>query len=288
MDNTRMMRRYLFIAIVALGIPGVRTFAAESLNSSGQNAAQIADLGEIVEADSSWKDRIRANLTIRGEYTSNAELRGNHSSSDLLLIPTLDLGFSQALNTKLSLDLAAKVELGLYADHDEREFIGYSFKSTLDFHPREGLPRLYVSVEPYRYDGLDVGDMITQAVGLSAGTSWGRAFNNGHSLFFTGYSFTHYVADPDVDTRNAHQLTAGVTQQILPNLTGQLVYAWQYSDFTSFDRRDSKHIFGLNFIYQINQKWFSTLSGSWVDNDSDAPAASYQSAGAALGVTYQF
>jgi len=288
MANTRMKYRFLVALFCAVSACVVRSEAAGSLNSSGQNAGQISDLGEIVEADSTWKDKIRASVTVRGEYTSNAELRGNHSSSDLLLLPTLDIGFTQPLTTKLSLDVAAKVELGLYADHDERAFVGYTLNSTLDYHPREGLPRIYASVEPYRYDGLDIGDMITQAIGLTAGTSWGRAFNNGHSLLFTGYSFTHYIADPSIDTRNAHRVTAGISHQIRSNLTGQLVYAWQYSDFTDFDRRDSKHILGLNFIYQINQKWFTTISGSWVDNDSDALEASYQSAGGAVGVTYQF
>jgi hypothetical protein len=288
MANTRMQYRIFLTLICAASVWVASSQAADVLNSSGQNAGQIADLGEIVEPDSSWKDKIRASVTVRGEYTSNAELRGHHASNDLLLLPTLEVGFTQPLNTKLSLDVAAKVEFGLYSNHDERAFVGYTLNSTLDYHPREGLPRFYASVEPYRYDGLDIGDMITQAIGLTAGTSWGRAFNNGHSLLFTGYSFSHYVADPSIDTRNAHRITAGVSHQIRTNLTGQLVYAWQYSDFTDADRRDSKHILGLNFIYQINQKWFTTLSGSWVDNDSDALEPSYQSAGGAVGVTYQF
>jgi Putative beta-barrel porin 2 len=266
----------------------IRADAGEKLNSSGQTAGQIADLGEIVEPESSWKDKVRASVTIRGEYTSNAQLQGHHDSSDVILLPTFEIGYTQPINTKLSLDILAKVELGLYADYTEREFIGYSLKSTLDYHPRENMPRFFASVEPYRYDGLDVGEMITQAVGLGLGTSWGRAFNNGHSLFFTGYTFTHYIADPSIDTRNTHQVTAGLSQQFLPNLTGQLVYASQYSDFTDFDRHDSKHIIGVNLIYQISQKWFSTISGSWADNDSDTEEASYQSAGGAVGVTYSF
>jgi hypothetical protein len=32
--------------------------------------------------------------------------------------------------------------------------------------------------------------MLTQAIGFSAGTDWGYAFNNGKSLFFIGYSYT--------------------------------------------------------------------------------------------------
>jgi hypothetical protein len=283
-----MNRPTLLFASCALLACSLPTSALEQLNSSSQNSEQIEDLGEIVEADSSWRDKVRTNLSLRGEYTTNAKLSGDHSSSDFIFLPTLDIGFTQAINSKLSFDMAGKIELGLYSDHHEREFIGYSLKSTLDYHPKEAWPRLYAAVEPYRYDSLDSSDMLTEAVGLTMGTSWGRAFNSGHSLFFAGYAFTHYIADPSIDTRNAHRITAGITHQLRSNLTAQLVYAWQYSDFTDFDRRDSKHILGLNIIYQINQSWFTTVSGTFVDNDSDAENSSYQSAGGAVGVTYQF
>jgi hypothetical protein len=79
-----------------------------------------------------------------------------------------------------------------------------------------------------------------------------------------------------------------VSHQFRDKLTGTLFYAWQYSDFTHFDRHDSKHLIGLNLIYQFQQNWFGTLSGSFADNDSDINTATYQAAGASIGVTYQF
>jgi len=277
----------LFLLVAAL--PACPVHAGSSLSASGLSAKQVEDLGDISEAqDAELKSKFRAAVNVKGEFTSNALLTGHNDSNDFVFLPVLDLGYTQPLGQQFSLDIAAKAELGLYSNHDERAFVGYSLKSTLDYHPRPNLPRLYVSVEPYRYDNIDVGDMITQAVGFAAGTDWGYAFNNGRSLFFTGYSFTSYVADPSIDTRNAHKIVVGVSHQFAQNLTGNLFYGWQYSDFTHFDRHDSKHLVGLNLIYQVNQDWFATVSGSFADNDSDVNTATYQSVGGAFGVTYQY
>jgi hypothetical protein len=284
-----MKRLLLTLLTLVTVLPALPLQAGSSLSSSGLTAKQIEDLGDIVAADTDEvKSKFRASVNVKGEFTSNALLTAHHDSNDFVFLPVIDLGYTQPLGPKFSLDVAAKVELGLYANHDERAFVGYSVKTTLDYHPAQNSPRFYVGVEPYRYDSLDLGERITQAIGLSAGTDWGYAFNNGHSLFFTGYSFTSYFSDPTIDTRNAHKLVAGLSHQFAEDLTGNLFYAWQYSDFTHFDRRDSKHLVGLNLIYQMTQDWFATLTGAFSDNDSDVDTASYQSVSGSLGVTYQF
>lgn len=284
------MKRILFsiLALVAL-IPASPVRAGSSLSSSGLTAAQIEDLGDITEADeNSVKSKFRATVNVKGEFTSNALLTGHHDSNDFIFLPVVDLGYTQPLGPKFSIDLAAKIELGLYSNHDERAYVGYSVKTTFDYHPSPNAPRFYVGIEPYRYDSIDLGERITQAIGFSAGTDWGYAFNHGHSLFFTGYSFTSYVADPTVDTRHAHKVVVGVSHQFQPNLTGNLFYAFQYNDFINFDRHDLKHLVGLNLIYQLHTDWFATLSGAFADNDSDQNSATYQSVSGSFGVTYQF
>lgn len=287
MANTNPMRRFFLplLGLIGLAAPAI---AGESLSASGMTKSQIEDLGEIVESNGGIASKFRASVNIKGDYTTNALLTGRNDSSDFIFLPVLDAGFTQQLGPHFSLDIAAKGELGLYADNVEREFVGYSVKTTLDWHPKPNAPRLYVALEPYRYDSIDLGELITQAIGFYAGTDWGYAFNNGHSLFFTGYTFAAYIADPTSDTRNQHRIVIGVSHQFRDKLTGSLFYAWQYSDFTHFDRHDSKHLIGLNLIYQINEKWFGALSGSFADNDSDINTATYQAAGASLGVTYQF
>jgi hypothetical protein len=286
------MKRHIATAIALAGAAlcaAAPLHAGTSLNASGQTRGQVEDLGEIVEAEQDVvKSRFRANITARGEFTSNALLTGNNSNNDFIFLPVIELGYTQPLGTKFTLDLAAKVDLGLYVNHTERAFVGYSFKSTLDYQPVANSPKFFVAVEPYRYDSIDGDGMISQAIGFSAGTDWGYAFNEGHSLLFTGYAFTAYIADPDIDTRNAHKLVAGVSHQFRDDLTGQLFYAWQHTTFTHYDRADSKHLVGMNLIYQFAQDWFATLAGAFADNDSDKDIASYQSVSGSLGVTYQF
>ncbi len=284
------MKRILFslIALAAL-IPASPVRAGSSLSSSGLTAAQIEDLGDIVEAtEDTVKSKFRATVNAKGEFTSNALLTGHHDSNDFVFLPVIDVGYTHQLGPKFSIDLAAKVELGLYSNHDERAFVGYSVKTTLDYHPVPNLPHFYIGVEPYRYDSTDLGERITQAIGFSVGTDWGYAFNQGHSLFFTGYSYTGYVADPTSDTRNTHKLVLGLSHQFRSNLTGNLFYALQYNDFVNFDRHDWKQLAGLNIIYQLHQDWFATLSGAFADNDSDQNMATYQSVSGAFGVTCQF
>ena len=48
-------------------------------------------------------------------------------------------------------------------------------------------------------------ERITQALGVTAGTDWGYAFNKGYSMAFIGYSASNYFADPTLDNRSQHR-----------------------------------------------------------------------------------
>jgi hypothetical protein len=255
-----------------------------------QSAEEVEDLGEIAPDDgrSELRSKFRANVNFRSEYTSNAQLSGKHGSGDVLFFPGAELGFNTDLGHGFGLDLSTRLESALYARHDERAFIGYSAAATLDWRPKPNLPRVYVSAEPYRYDSFEAGGLLTQAVGLSAGTDWGFAFNKGNSLAFVGYSFTNYFSDPSIDNRTAHRAIVGVVHHFRPQFYGQAFYSYQYSDFQDVDRADSRHILGLSLTYQFNRRLFGTLSGSFIDSDSTQDRASYQSALVSAGVTLQF
>lgn len=268
-----------------------KTYTYRSSAGEGkQSAEEVEDIGEIVEKEgfNTLRDKFRASVTARTAYTTNAKLRGGHDSSDLLFLPTLEVGFHTLLGDHFSFDLATKVESAVYARYDERGFAGYSAIATLDYRFAKGLPRLYASVEPYRYDSYDTGDLITQAIGFTGGADWGFAFNAGRTLGFVGYSFTDYVSDPSIDSRLVQRAVLGVAHQIRSNLTGQLYYIYQYSDFTDFDREDSKNTFAGNLVYQINERWFGSLTAAYVTNDSDQDNASYDSFSTSLGFTLQF
>ena len=279
---------------------------SSSAAGSRQSSDEVEDIGFIVEktvverVDPGGKSivgkdfipqekayKFRFTVSSRPQYSSNAEMSGDHGSDDFLWQPQVEGGVRVELPRGFGLDLAGKVETVLYASFDERSFVGYSAQATLDYRPAPALPRVFISAEPYRFDRYDDGDLITQAVGLTAGTDWGVGFNNGNSLAFVGYQFTKYLSDPGIDDRNSHRATLGLTHIIAPKLVGQLFYAYQYSGF-DIDRQDSRHLAGVNLTYQFSRNWFASLSGTFVDLDSTQERASYQGALAAFEVRVQF
>ena len=261
-----------------------------SANASKQTAQEIEDIGEIDESEGfkSLRDKLRFNVSARAAYTTNALLQGSHSSSDVLFLPTIEAGFHTPLGQHFSFDLSTRIESASYAKYDDKGFMGYSALATLDYKIKNGLPRVYVSIEPYRYDSYDTGNLLSEAIGFTGGTDWGFAFNGGRTLGFVGYSFTNYVSDPGIDSRNVHRAVIGMAHQIRSNLTGQLYGVYEFSDYTRFNREDSKYTIAGNLIYQFNKNWFGSLTAAWMSNNSDEEHASYESFSTSLGLNLQF
>ena len=259
--------------------------------SAGQSAKEIEDLGVIEAVDENAKPArpaFRANVQFRSEFSTNAKLTGNHNSGDLIFFPQIEVGFNVPLPHHFSFDAAFKVESGIYTQNSERGFIGYSLISTLDWRPKLNWPRIYLGAEPYRYDSFDTGERLSQALGVTAGTDWGYAFDKGYSLAFVGYSATNYFADPTMDNRLQHRAIVGVTHQFSQRLVGTLFYQFSYADFQNVDRRDYRHLLGATLNYQFTQGIFGTVSSTFADNDSTQEFASFQSFSLSLGVTVQF
>lgn len=254
-----------------------------------QSPEEIEDIGEITGDKGAGyaRSKFRASVTAREQYTTNARLSGNHSSGDYVFLPVIDIGYSTDLGEHFRFDISGKLETAIYGRYDDRSFYGYSALATLDYRPSKDAPRIYVSAEPYRYVSYDTGDRITQAIGLGVGTDWGKSFNGGRSLFYVGYSFTVFLADPGIDDRTQHSIVLGLAHAFTGRLTGQIYYAWQYSDF-DIDRNDSRHVVGGSLIYQFADRWFGSATTSFVDTDSTQDRSSYQTFGASLGVTKQF
>ena len=251
-----------------------------------QSQKEIEDIGEINEQQGGSKWRV--NVSGRGQYTSNALLSGNNTSSDFLFLPTIEVGYHTPLGKHFSFDLATKIEAAILADHSDRSFVGYSAIATLDYTYKPGVPRAYVSVEPYRYDAFDSGELATEAVGFTGGFDWGHSFNAGRSVVFAGTSYSYYLADPSIDSRSTVRGVIGLAHQIRTNLTGQAYYQYQYSDYTDFGRNDSRNVIAGNLLYQFREHLFGTVNVSWVNNDSSQQRASYQGVSAGLGLTLQY
>jgi len=290
------------VGAVAQAQKGKSNATATFESASRQTSAQVEDLGVIEETVVDGKDgksapppkeeesrtKYRANLSLRSDFTSNAKLSGDHSSGDVLFFPGLELGLNTNLGRGFAFDIAGKVESALYSKFDERAFIGYSVPATLEWRPRPNLPRIYVGTEAYRFDSFDTGDLVTEALGVGVGTDYGISFDHGNSLAFIGYNFTHYFSDPSVDNRGVHRAVVGVAHQFKPQLTGQIFYAYEFSDYEDVDRHDSRHVVAANMVYQFNRHLFGNVGGSFIDNDSTQDRASYQAVVGSLGLTWQF
>ena len=259
--------------------------------SASQTAKEIEDLGVIEAADDSakpGKPEFRSSVQMRAEFNTNAKLSGNHNSGDLIFFPQIEVGFNAPLPHHFSFDIAAKIESGIYTQNQDSGFIGYSIISTLDWRPKLNWPRIYVGAEPYRYDSFDTGEKITQALGVTAGTDWGHAFNKGYSMVFAGYSATNYFADPSIDNRLQQRAIIGVSHQFNQRLVGTLFYQFAYTDFQNLDRSDYRHLLGATLNYQFTKSIFGSATSSFADQDSSQDFASFQSFSLSLGVTVQF
>jgi len=257
---------------------------------SKQSAQEIEDIGEIDEKGgrSALRDKLRFNLDIRTAFTTNALLQGNHGSSDVLFLPTVEAGYHTALSEHFNFDIDTKIETAVYSRFQDHGFVGFSAPVTLEYHIKPGLPRFYATIEPYRYNTFDTGQLQTEAVGFSGGTDYGIAFNGGRTLGFVGYSFSDYLSDPNIDTRLVHRVVAGFAHQIRSNLTAQLYYVYQYSDYTDFNRSDSKNTVAGNLIYQFNEHWYGSLTTSFINQESTQDHAGYQSFSTTLGLSWHF
>ena len=254
-----------------------------------QPASVIEDLGDLRPlADKPFLQRLRITASLRAEFVSNALSVGNHGSGDFLLLPSISATFEEPLDHGFSLSFSARTESFIYSKFDESSFWGFSGSLLLNYQPTRDSVRIYAGIEPSWYASIRSGDQLSEALGISGGIQKEWAFNRDQTIFFLGYNFSNYVSFPAADNRNAHRVTVGLTHQIRPSLYGQLYYSYQYSDYTSAPRHDSRNLFGLNLVRRINNHWSANATAYFVDNDSTASRATYQTFGIGIGSSYQF
>jgi hypothetical protein len=255
-----------------------------------KNSAGVReDIGDIrPAAEEEGSPTFRGTAQLQSQFVTNAKMLGNHSSGDVLFLPTLMGGVNVPLGKKFSFDMLGRAEGGFYSRYDERAFFGFSGLATIDYAHKERWPRLYAGVEPYWYQSLDTGDKLASANGFLVGIEHSHAFNRGKSLVFGGYKFTTYYASPSTDNRDQHTVLAGIAHQFQPSLVGQAYYSFQYSSFRNQSRHDSRNIVGLMLTKQWAERFFTSLSVALVDNDSSQPVAQYQNFSTGLTFTYHF
>jgi len=288
-----MMKKSLsgFIAFVLVSVAPVSVFAQleDNLEVGISDPLTEEDIGEIQPArEDALQSVMRITGQVQGEYTSNAKLQGDHGNSDVLWLPTVEVGYNVPLTRQFSLDVMAKAETVLYSDNFGLSFYGVTAAATLEYRHKVEYPRIYVGAEPYWYQGIESGDKLASAVNFVIGSDQGVPFNRGRSMIFWGYRFGASVSDPNDDARYAHRGIVGFTHQFRPLLYGQVYYSCQYSDYYNASRQDIRHVLGATLSYQWTDGMFTSLSAGFADNESDQDMASYQSATVGFAVTWQF
>lgn len=254
------------------------------------SASEKEDVGDIrPEAEqNSFLKNARGDVQARGEYVTNAKLLGNHTSSDFVTFPTVELGYNAPLGRGFSLDFIGRSESAVYSRFDERSFWGFSGAGFLDWRYKPSAPRIFAGVEPYYYSAWESGRRLSEAFVISTGVDQGYVFNKNRTLLTLGYKFSQHFASPSLDDRNVHRVILGLTHEFKPRIYGQLFYQYQYSNYANESRHDSRNIVGGNFIYVFTAHLFGSVGADFIDNDSNQRLAAYQNFAAHAGLTLQF
>ena len=283
----------LVFAAASSFVPTSRAGDKETVSASHSSSilsdSEKEDLGDVRPDDNSFLSHFHPGVDLRGDYTTNALLHGNHGSADFLFLPTVSLAIDAPITKSLGFNLIARSGEAIYSDHGDRSFWGFSGLATFDYRPiQNGGPHLFAGVEPYWNTRFDGGGFIDAAYGLTTGIDQGFVFGHGKNLLTAGYSFTSYFSDPSQDNRDTHRVLVALTHEFKRDLFGQLFYQYSYDDFTGQDRHDSRNAAGFNLIYQFTRNIFGNFTTAFVDNHSSNSLAQYQSVDIGASLTLQY
>lgn len=256
-----------------------------------QAKAIAADSGKIVAPGAVQKVKhFRAGMNLDISYQSNADLSGRGGRGDVLIHPSLDVGYNRALGHGFTVDASIRQEAFYFARLDELDFWGTFGDARLSYRPVKGGPTLFASAQPYRYENMDTGDQFVAALNVVAGATQNFVFNSDRSAFYFGYRFNNTFASPALLNSDTHQAVAGFNHFVTDRLMGQLYGLFEYADYQDVVREDRRFIVGLQWTYRYND-WLSfRLNTSFIENDSTNSAFEFQNfaAGAGSSVLIRF
>jgi hypothetical protein len=247
------------------------------------------DIGNIWPAEqASILSHFHGEVDLNGQYTSNAPLYHSHDKADFLIAPAVQLGFTTPLDQYFTLDLEGRIEDFTYASYQKLGFWGFSGNADLEYRYKPSWPCVYVGMSPYYYFTYSNGSRLTSAIGPVAGVNQAYSINRGKTLFYASYEFGDYFSSPTIDTRQSHTVTLSLTQQLRRDLSAQVYYQFQYSDYNVFGRDETRDVIGLSLIHQFNPKTFLSLFVNYVDNASNNTIAKYTTINSGLSLVLQY
>jgi hypothetical protein len=297
--------RLTTIAAMTLALAGGRCAAQAIQNNQSQNAAnqgtgtssntqgldqkEKEDLGNIQPASTAgFASYFHGQASLNMQYTSNAPLYHTHDDADFIIIPSVEEGVVAPLNEQFKFDAAVRLEDFTYVSHQSLGFWGFSSNADLEYRYKPNWPRIYVGTEPYYYFSYDTGGRLTSAIGPVAGMDQSYSINRGKTLLLLAYHFGQYYSEPSLDTRQSHTFTIALTQQIKPDLYGQVYYQWQYSKYSIFGRDEDRNVVGVSLIHQLSPTSFLSAFFNFVDNASNNSLAKYTTLNSGLSLVYQY
>ena len=270
-------------------IEQVRERTTTFTHEGGAERKMIAeDRGEVVEvtARPARALRYRLGASTSLEHQSNAPLLPSGPKDDWVSLTGIETGFNLPLSGTVSFDLSIRSDLVSYFHFDKISYWGPSGIALFDYRPNAIWPRFYAGTQLYRYDFLHNGVELTSAASVLAGLDRSWDFHEGKSHLTAGYQFQRFWAYPRSEDRSTHTLFASVTRQLTHSVFAQGTYLWQYTDFESQARRDSRHIVSLGLIYALNPKTALRLYANYVRNESPNPLADYDNFTTGIGAAF--
>ena len=261
------------------------TFTREG---SAERKMITEDRGEVVELTGKPARGLRYRLgaSTNIEHQSNAPLLGSGPKDDWISNTGIEAGFNLPLSGTVSFDLSIRSDLVSYFHFDKISYWGPSGIAQFEYRPNAIWPRFYAGTQLYRYDFLHNGVELTSAASVLGGVDRSWDFQQGKLRITVGYQFQRFWAFPQSEDRSTHTLFASATRQLTHSLFAQGTYIWQYSDFESAVRRDSRHNVSLGLIYMLNPKAALRLYGSYVRNESTNPLADYENFTTGIGASF--
>lgn len=254
----------------------------ETTQTSAEEDALIEDGGDLA-ALTRLERALRTRLAVVNDfvYQSNAELSGNGGEGDFVWFPAIVGGLTYKLSDRLTLEAQAALQAGFYADLQEFDYWGISGQTLVRRELAAGWS-LYGGALAYDYQSLRGNGTLVRAFAPTVGFGYSRYYAASRTFAFADIGVKKHFTSPSADDRAEYAASLGVSRQLADRLHIQAIYAYRFADYDN-GRHDQRHQIGASLIYLFNDTIRASLGVNFVDNDSNAFGADYQTVNTGLG-----
>lgn len=261
----------------------------ETTQASAEEDALVEDGGDLA-ALTRLERAPRTRLAVVNDfvYQSNAELSGKGGEGDFVWFPAIVGGLTYKLSDRLTIEAQAALQAGFYADLQDFDFWGVSGQALVRRELAAGWS-LYGGALAYDYQSLRGNGTLVRAFAPTAGFGYSRYYAASSTFAFADLGVKKHFTSPSADDRAEYSASLGFSRQLADRLHLQAIYAYRFADYDN-GRHDQRHQIGASLIYLFNDTIRASLGVNFVDNDSNAFGADYQTVNTGLGssLTWNF